>query len=160
MVGPSKRGIFGVTLQAAFAVGIVLLSLTAYQVQHWRHLTLLISMMGLPFISYHWVIPESPRWLISQNRLHEAVKILEDIAKGNGTVLSEKIRLELDSPKKKDDAKAPVAAGTEGLSDLFSHRQLGLLTVIQIYSWFVNSAAYYGLTLAAGELEIIFVCSS
>ena len=159
LVGPSKRGIFGVTLQAAFAVGIVLLSLIAYQVQHWRHLTLLISMMGLPFISYHWVIPESPRWLISQNRLHEAVKILEDIAKGNGTVLSEKIRLELDSPKKKD-AKAPVAAGTEGLSDLFSHRQLGLLTVIQIYSWFVNSAAYYGLTLAAGELEIIFVSSS
>jgi len=149
LVGPSKRGVFGVTLQAAFAVGIVVLSMIAYQVQHWRHLTLLISIMGLPFILYHWIIPESPRWLLSQNRLHEAVKILEDIAKGNGTVLSEKVRLELDSPKKKD--VSTPAASAEGLSDLFSQHQLCLMTGIQIYSWFVNSAAYYGLTLAAGS---------
>ena len=149
LVGPSKRGIFGVTLQAAFAVGIVVLSMIAYQVQHWRHLTLLISIMGLPFILYHWIIPESPRWLLSQYRLHEEVKILEEIAKGNGTVLSEKVKLELDSPKKKD--VSTPAARTEGLSDLFSQHQLGLMTGIQIYSWFVNSAAYYGLTLAAGS---------
>ena len=149
MVGPSKRGIFGVTLQAAFAVGIVVLSMLAYHVQHWRQLTLLISVMGLPFILYHWIIPESPRWLLSQNRLHEAVKIMEDIAKGNGTVLSEKVKLELDSPKK-TDVSTPASARSEGLTDLFRHRQLGVLTVIQIYSWYVNSAAYYGLTLAAG----------
>jgi len=150
LVGPSKRGIFGLTLQSSFAVGIVILSFMAYQVQHWRHLTLLISIIGLPFISYHWLIPESPRWLVSQNRLHEAVKILEDIAKGNGTVLSEKVRLELDSPKKKD-AVTDVKGNTEGLGDLMNHRQLCLTTGIQIYSWFVNSAAYYGLTLAAGS---------
>jgi len=150
LVGPSKRGIFGVTLQAAFAVGIVVLSLIAYHVQHWRHLTLIISFMGLPFILYHWIIPESPRWLLSQNRAYEAVKILEEIAKGNGTVLSEKVRLELDSPKK-TDVSSPALAKSEGLSDLFRNSQLGLLTVIQIYSWFVNSAAYYGLTLAAGS---------
>jgi MFS family permease len=150
LVGPSKRGIFGLTLQSSFAVGIVILSLMAYQVQHWRHLTLLISIIGLPFISYHWLIPESPRWLVSQNRLHEAVKILEDIAKGNGTVLSEKVRLELDSPKKKD-AVTDVKGNTEVLGDLMNHRQLCITTVIQLYSWFVNSAAYYGLTLAAGS---------
>jgi len=150
LVGPSKRGIFGVTLQAAFAVGIVVLSMLAYHVQHWRQLTLLISVMGLPFILYHWIIPESPRWLLSQNRLHEAVKIMEDIAKGNGTVLSEKVKLELDSPKK-TDVSTPASARSEGLTDLFRHRQLGVLTVIQIYSWYVNSAAYYGLTLAAGS---------
>jgi len=150
LVGSSKRGIFGLTLQSSFAVGIVILSFMAYQVQHWRYLTLLISVLGLPFISFHWLIPESPRWLMSQNRLHEAVKILDDIAKGNGTVLSEKIRLELDSPKKKD-VEAGKPESSECLSDLFSHSKLFLMTGIQIYSWFVNSAAYYGLTLAAGS---------
>ena len=44
-----------------------------------------------------------------------------------------------------------VTARREGLSDLFSHSQLGMMRVIQIYSWYVNSAAYYGLTLAAGS---------
>jgi len=99
LVGPSKRGIFGLTLQASFALGIVVLSLIASQVQHWRHLTLLVSILGLPFLLYHWIIPESPRWLLSQNRPYEAVKILDDIAKGNGTSLSEKVKLELDSQK-------------------------------------------------------------
>ena len=148
LVGPSKRGIFGLTLQASFALGIVVLSLVASQVQHWRHLTLLISILGLPFLLYHWIIPESPRWLLSQNRPYEAVKILDDIAKGNGTSLSEKVKLELDSPKLKEEN--PRRNVTEGLSDLFRHSLLSVMTGIQIYSWFVNSAAYYGLTLAAG----------
>ena len=154
LVGSSKRGIFGLTLQSSFAVGIVILSFMAYHVQHWRYLTLLISILGLPFLSYHWIIPESPRWLMSQNRLHEAVKILEDIAKGNGTVLSEKVRLELDSPKKKD-VESTKQGTTEGLGDLMSHSKLCFITCIQIYSWFVNSAAYYGLTLAAGIVRAV-----
>ena len=80
------------TIKSAKAVAIALLSLIAYQVQHWRQLTLLISILGLPLISYHWIIPESPRWLLTQNRLLEAVKVLEDIAKGNGSLLSENMK--------------------------------------------------------------------
>ena len=141
----------GLTIKSAKAVGIALLSLIAYQVQHWRQLTLLISILGLPFISYHWIIPESPRWLLTQNRLLEAVKVLEDIAKGNGSLLSENMKLQLVSIKKEvKDKDTLLSAKTEGLKDLFSTRQLALITVIQIYSWFVNSAAYYGLTLGAG----------
>jgi len=143
----------GLTIKSAKAVAIALLSLIAYQVQHWRQLTLLISILGLPFISYHWIIPESPRWLLTQNRLLEAVKVLEDIAKGNGSLLSENMKLQLVSNKEKvKDKDAHLSAKTEGLKDLFSTRQLALITVIQIYSWFVNSAAYYGLTLGAGSL--------
>ena len=61
------------------------------------------------------------------------------------------MKLQLVSNKEKvKDKDAHLSAKTEGLKDLFSTRQLALITVIQIYSWFVNSAAYYGLTLGAG----------
>ena len=76
---------------------------------------------------------------------------MEHIAQGNGTVLSDSIKLELINHKKKVNVTRLLAtARTEGLADLFSTWQLTLITVIQIYSWFVNSAAYYGLTLGAG----------
>ena len=134
------------------AVSLAVLSVIASRAQHWRNLTLLISGLGLPFISFYWVLPESPRWLLCQNRVQEAVKVLEDIAKGNGTILSEKAKLELNSPQQ-NCLGATVLVRAEGLTDLFSNWELGLMTWIQILSFFVNSAAYYGLTLAAGECE-------
>jgi hypothetical protein len=35
--------------------------------------------------------------------------------------------------------------------DLFKDKFMLKLTLIQIYSWFVNGCAYYGITLAAGH---------
>ena len=145
LVGPSKRGLVGMVFQSSFALFIVLLSLLAYIVQHWRRLTLAISVCGAPCLALNLLIPESPRWLLSQNRRREALKVLNDIAAGNGTVLTEKMKLEVSSGGGKAEK-----VYQEGLLDLFRTVPLALLTLTQIYSWFVNSAAYYGLTLAAG----------
>jgi len=150
LVGPSKRSIFGVTLQASFSVGIVLMSLVAYYVQHWRQLTLLISFIGTPFIFLHWILPESPRWLLSQSRQGEALKVLEEIARGNGSKLSNKVRLQAENMVEENEKKDDGLNKSEGLLDLFRSSPLCLATLTQLYSWFVNSASYYGLTLAAG----------
>lgn len=148
LVGPSKRGVFGVTLQAFFAVGIVVFAFVASFVQHWRKLTGLISLLGLPLLTYHWFIPESPRWLLAKKRPEEARKVLEAIASGNGTVISSK--LFLSSPGTKSSSKNKCSK-SEGVLRLFQHPLLFVLTMIQIFSWFVNSASYYGLTLAASS---------
>ena len=148
LVGPSKRGLVGMVFQASFAVFIVLLSLLAYLVQHWRRLTLAISLCGAPGLALNLLLPESPRWLLSQNKRREAVKVLADIAAGNGTVLTEKMKLDVGAGA--GDGKVDKTY-QEGLLDLFRTVPLALVTLTQIYSWFVNSAAYYGLTLAAGS---------
>lgn len=149
LVGGTKRALVGTTMQASFALGIVLFALVGFMIQDWRSLTLTISIIGFPFISFHWLLPESPRWLLAQDRQSEAIKVLEDIARGNGTTFPEKVHLS--SGKKSEETKGGGAGEVEALGSLFHQPALTVATLIQIFSWFVNSAAYYGLTLAAGS---------
>ena len=151
LVGASKRTLIGVVFQCFFALFIVVMSALAYQLQHWRQLTMAISALGAPLLAINLLIPESPRWLLSKNRNKEAIKVVEGIAVGNGSTFTDKMRVSLEHDTGSvSDAGGKVTV-SEGLSDLFRYRHLASATLIQIYSWFVNSAAYYGLTLAAGS---------
>jgi hypothetical protein len=37
--------------------------------------------------SYYWIIPESPRWLLSKNKINEAEEIVQTMARINGKEL-------------------------------------------------------------------------
>jgi hypothetical protein len=67
--------------EISFVSGYFLLPIIAYYVREWRHLQLVTSVPWLLVITYYWLIPESPRWLITVGRKEEAVKILTHVAK-------------------------------------------------------------------------------
>ena len=67
----------------SLCLGLTWLSLEAYFLPFWKDLYLGITVSGLPFLILTWMIlPESPRWLVSQGKLEEAQRVLEIIAKG------------------------------------------------------------------------------
>jgi len=52
--------------------------------RNWYSLSLATSVPFILLFSYYWIIPESPRWLLSKNRIDEAEVIVQSMAKMNG----------------------------------------------------------------------------
>jgi hypothetical protein len=149
LVGPSKRGFCGNIIQAFFAVGIMLFSLTAYWIPNWRILTLASAGFGaFLLITFIW-LPESPRWLLANHRTDDAINILQRIAASNGRDLPAHLEVNLRTAHSSQIIKPSSNADRR---ELFTNPKLCLVTLIQLFSWFVNSIVYYGLTLASAEL--------
>lgn len=121
IVGVEYRRTVGVIYQMFFSVGILFLPLLAYFITDWRWFQVAITVPYIVFLVYYWsdllswffttkaedkhrclftlvfclcrFIPESPRWLLSQNQNAKAVNITEDIAKENKRTLSKNIEV-------------------------------------------------------------------
>ncbi|XP_019183401.1 PREDICTED: organic cation/carnitine transporter 4-like [Ipomoea nil] len=97
-VGPSKRGLVGMSSFYFFSGGIALVSGIAYKFQTWRALYVASSIPSILFVFL--VLPflhESPRWCLIRGRVGEAMKTMQSIARVNGRELPEDVVLGLDS---------------------------------------------------------------
>ncbi|XP_053157192.1 solute carrier family 22 member 4 [Hemicordylus capensis] len=148
ILGKSVRIIFS-TLGVCifFAIGYMLLPLFAYFIRDWRMLLLALTVPGVCCVPLWWLIPESPRWLISQGRFEEAEAIIRKAAKTNGvpapTVLLESMEIE--------DLKAKQQQGM--LLDLFRTRNIAIITVMSLLLWMFTSIGYFGLSLNTPNLH-------
>ncbi|XP_034435290.1 solute carrier family 22 member 2-like [Hippoglossus hippoglossus] len=143
IVGVEQRRTVGVLYQMFFSVGILLLPLLAYFITDWRWLQVVITVPYIFFLSYYWFIPESPRWLLSQNKKSEAVKITEDMAKENKRTLSKNIETLAD-----DNADSSTAS----FMDLIRTPNMRKHTFILSFNWFTSAVVYQGLIMRLGIL--------
>ncbi|XP_078667334.1 organic cation transporter protein-like [Branchiostoma floridae x Branchiostoma belcheri] len=81
LVSADKRGLVGMVIWIYWAVAYVLLAGIAYLIRPWMWLQIAMTVPFLVCISFWWIIPESPRWLISRNRHEEAAAILRQAEK-------------------------------------------------------------------------------
>ncbi|CAL8393317.1 unnamed protein product [Arctogadus glacialis] len=143
LVGVEYRRTVGVLYQMFFSVGIMLLPLLAYYITDWRWLQVVITVPYILFLSYYWFIPESPRWLLSQNNSAKAVEITEAIAKENGKTLSKKIETLRD-----DNAET----SNPSFMDLVRTPRMRKHTLILSFVWFTSAVVYQGLIMRLGIL--------
>ncbi|KAM6914915.1 solute carrier family 22 member 2 [Xenentodon cancila] len=143
IVGVEFRRTVGIIYQMFFSIGILILPLLAYFITDWRWLQVAITIPYIFFLSYYWFIPESPRWLLSQNKKAQAVKITESIAKKNKMTLSKNIETLTD-----DNADSNTASFT----DLIRTPKMRKHTFILSYNWFTSAVVYQGLIMRLGIL--------
>ncbi|KAH8382651.1 hypothetical protein KR009_004637 [Drosophila setifemur] len=154
MVGSSYRLFAGVAMQMFFSVGFMLTAGFAYFIHDWRWLQIALTLPGLLFICYYWIIPESARWLLLKGRKEEAFVIIEKAAKENRVEIPneiyEQLVDEVAEKKKQDALTASQPAAT--VFDLLRYPNLRKKTLLLFFDWFVNSGVYYGLSWNTNNL--------
>ena len=144
-VGGKWNTVVGLGSMFVWVAGWLSLALLAFLLRDWRELVLYSSLPSLLSLLMYRLLPESPRWLLSVGRIEEAEEILRAGAKYNNIQLPADFKLQ------------PVQSPDCGLKrrtvlDLFRYRNMRTKTLILYYNWFVNSFAYYGLSLNMGTL--------
>ncbi|KAL4274114.1 hypothetical protein GQ457_13G002790 [Hibiscus cannabinus] len=151
-VGPSKRGVAGMSTFYLFSAGIVLLSGVAYVFPTWRALyvassipSVLFLVLVIPFIS------ESPRWYLVRGRTDEAMNIMRTIAKSNGHHLPDGVTLALDDEA--NDATIEKQAISGSVIDVIRSPITRIRLFLAVGINFTCSVVYDGLSLNVVNLE-------
>ncbi|KAK4883225.1 hypothetical protein RN001_006544 [Aquatica leii] len=147
LVGSKWRTEVGILYQIPFNLGHLSLALIGYLIRDWRYFQLTITLPSLILLSYYWIIPESPRWLLAVGQQKKAIKIMEKAAHHN--------RLPTDGIK--DDVKNYMTnESTEHkkgrLLDLVSTSNLRIKTFCICFNWVVCGLCFYGGAQYMGQL--------
>lgn len=137
---PSLRPILMNMLQFSFSCSLLYIDLLSYSVQYnWRHLTLYATLPCIPVIIILWFIPESPRWLLVNERKTQAEKTVSRLI-GEET---SKVSLKYDTSLYQEKYK---------FKHLFNTFAVFKLTLSAAVLWFAVPVVYYSIALQSSNL--------
>ncbi|XP_058789832.1 organic cation transporter 1-like [Phymastichus coffea] len=173
LMGPRYRTFAGMVICIFFATAMSLLALLSYLLRHWYSLSLAISVPFVLLFSYYWIIPESPRWLLSKNRIDEAEVIVQTMARVNGKAVPPNFlrTMELEIMRRQGVACNGTNSGEVTNGDLEAENRVqGALSAtpmdilknpnirkkffILAFDWVANAVVYNGLSYNTTNLGV------
>ncbi|XP_022237075.1 organic cation transporter protein-like isoform X2 [Limulus polyphemus] len=151
-VGVDYRDVLGICFEFGWALGYIILPGLAWFIRDWSNLQLAITVPVALFFSLWWFLPESPRWLLSQNKAEQLQKELEKVLKLNNRQVSnlEGVVKRLINRENKDKEQPSKKQAT--FVNLLLTPNMRSKTLNIYFNWFVNSFVYYGLSLNTSNL--------
>ncbi|XP_049846905.1 organic cation transporter protein-like [Schistocerca gregaria] len=138
--GDRHRTTVSVLYQLPFTVGLCIMAAAAYMLRDWRHFHLSLSALSALFLSYAWLVPESPRWLLAVGRRESAVRVLSRGAKLN----------RLDAAAVRERLPAVIQKREEqprpGITALFRSASLRRRMCVLCQAWFVSGLTFFSFT--------------
>lgn len=161
----SKYRVLASTIMAiSFPVGEVLLGFAAMYIHNYRYLLRTLYIPGIFIVFYHWLLPESVRWLLIHGHVDRAITILKRTATVNGKTLSEKtievIRLHYSQNNSKKCTSIEKRMNEGGgspsivysLISILKSKKLCIRFVISCLIWMTCCYCYYGLSLISTNI--------
>lgn len=150
IISPKYRSDYGIGTYFGWSMGYLILPLFAWILRDWLWIHIVITLPSFFLLSTWWLLPESPRWLLSQGRHEEALEVLSKAAKANGVDITEtdaklkEIILKLEKEHESDHSNANVLQ--------LLKPGMWQKTVIVLYLWSVIAFVYYGISYNTNEL--------
>jgi MFS family permease len=149
LVGLEWRTTLGILYQIPFNLGHLLLPLIAFFLRDWRYYQVAISMPAIILISYYWVLPESPRWLLTTGKKEKAIKVLEKAAHYN-RLPTATIKEDVNHYLQKNDINEERHGGN--IFDLVRTPIIRTYTICVGFNWFVCGLCFFGSAQYIGQL--------
>ncbi|KAJ8245756.1 hypothetical protein COCON_G00235120 [Conger conger] len=125
----------------------MLLPLAAFFIRDWRMLLIAINVPGVFYLPLWRLIPESPRWLLSQGRVEEAEAILRAAARKNRVTAPEVIFQPLQTENKTEKLSR------HNVGDLVKSKNIRWITIMLSFVWIAASIGYFALALNSSNLH-------
>ncbi|XP_060068369.1 organic cation transporter protein-like, partial [Ylistrum balloti] len=142
LVGPTKRVRAAMLNGFFFAAGEVIVAGLGYLLRDWQYVELVAGSTTVFFLSFIWLVPESPRWLLNHGKMEKAERVIKRIAEVNK--MSQHLSPTLNY---KEDQKQ-----RGNILHIFTSKVLLIRTLILFLEWCVISMTFYGLALNAGNI--------
>lgn len=152
IISVEKRTRDGMLSSACFSVGLLTTSTIAYALKEWFPIALATSVPLFFLFIYFFFIPESPRWLVSQDRYNEAEAIVQKIARCNKRNIGNNfLKTHLCYKEKKlENTKIEDPS----YLDLFKYPTMRKNFIILTIDWFVVCFAYPVFSFGVSLLDI------
>lgn len=130
----------------------MVIGLISFLLPHWRHMQLAISIPTVITISFLWLLPESLRWLLTNQKRDEALQVARRYTKLN------RIALPPDAAHHMEMISEQIAKNNTqnfkgNVYDLLKMPTVRRTSIILFYGWFSASVVYYGITFSIPNLS-------
>lgn len=156
LMGPRYRTFAGMVICMFFAMAMSLLALLGYLLRDWFALSLATSVPLVLLFSYYWIIPESPRWLLSKNRINDAEVIVQKMAKINCKPIPPNFLKQLmeESQKLSTNKHPTVTQKSATPMDILRFPNIRRKFFILAFDWVANAVVYNGLAYNTTNLGV------
>ncbi|XP_032856167.2 solute carrier family 22 member 16 isoform X3 [Tyto alba] len=156
-VGIKARTWASMHVHAFFAMGIMIVALVGFLVRTWWVYQIFLSIATLPFVLCCWMLPETPFWLLSEERYEDAQKVINIMARWNKVRNPSKVS-ELCSVQQDDLVSGRMgdsdtsSTKKHDILDLFCNWDIARRTITVWLIWFTGSLGYYVFSLSSVNL--------